>query len=72
VLGESEPPEGDLDDALGRHLRAAQALIGGLADDMAAAGATSASERAQRVQAELAAAEQIAAQIRERGGAAGR
>jgi hypothetical protein len=60
MAGYEVQPLADLLAELGRHLRAADALLAGLADDMAAAGAASASERAERVRAELRAAEEIA------------
>ena len=53
-------------DELGRHLRAADALISGLADDMAAAGAPTAAERAGRARAELQEAQGIADRMRGR------
>jgi hypothetical protein len=56
-------PDADLLAELGRHLRSADALLAGLADDMAAAGAATASERAERVRAELRAAEEIAIRL---------
>jgi hypothetical protein len=58
-----EPPYDGLEE-LGRHLRAADALLAGLADDMAAAGARSASERAERARAELTAAQAILERLR--------
>ena len=61
-------PDADLLAELGRHLRAADALLAGLADDMAAAGAATASERAERVRAELRAAEEIAIRLQALGG----
>ena len=66
-------PDADLLEELGRRLRAADALLAGLADDMAAAGAQTAKERIERARTELAAAADLAAQIRlQQGGATGR
>jgi hypothetical protein len=44
---------------LHRHLRLADLLLAGLAEDMAAAGAPTVTERTERVRAELAAARAI-------------
>lgn len=69
----SVPPEAELLQELGRHLRAADALLAGLSDDMLAAGARSASERAERAREELRAAAELAAELsRRHAGPAGR
>ena len=63
----AEPPQAAhaaLLDELGRHLRVADALLAGLADDMAAAGAQTASERTERVRSELSAAQEIAVRLK--------
>jgi hypothetical protein len=60
-----EPPAADLLEELGRHLRAADVLLAGLAEDMAAAGARTATERAERARAELTAALAIARRMLE-------
>jgi hypothetical protein len=60
----SDRPEADLLEELGRRLRAVETLLAGLADDMAAAGARSASERAERALTELRVAAEIAAGLR--------
>jgi hypothetical protein len=64
--------DADLLVELGRRLRAVEALLGGLAADMAAAGAQTASERAERALAELRLAGEIATELRRRGGGVGR
>lgn len=53
------PAAAELVEELTRRLRAADALLAGLADDMTAAGASSASERMQRVRVELQDAQQV-------------
>jgi hypothetical protein len=58
----------ELLDELDRHLRLADLLLAGLADDMAAAGAPTVTERTERVRAELAAARAIGDRL---GGQAG-
>jgi hypothetical protein len=65
MVAGSEGPEADLLEELGRRLRAVETLLAGLADDMAAAGARSASERAERGLAELRVAADIAARLRD-------
>jgi hypothetical protein len=58
--------DGDLLDALRRHVQAADAVLAGLADDMAAAGASMASERTERARTELVAAQLLAQELRGR------
>ena len=65
MVPDVEPSRVELLEELDRHLRVADALLSGLADDMAAAGAQTASERAERARAELQAARDIARRIAE-------
>jgi hypothetical protein len=58
------PSDAELLDQLDRHLRAADVVLAGLAEDMAAAGARTASERAERARAELQAARELGARLR--------
>jgi hypothetical protein len=66
-----DPTDADLLLQLARHLRAADAVLAGLAGDMAAAGARTATERTERARAELAAAAEITGRL-QTGGPAGR
>ncbi|MBK5306245.1 MAG: hypothetical protein JJD92_06105 [Frankiaceae bacterium] len=59
------PRATELIEDLNRRLRVADALLAALADDMTAAGASSASERAQRVRAELHGAREVVQQVAE-------
>jgi hypothetical protein len=69
VTSKAQPPvrsEAELLDEVRRRVRAADAVLTGLADDMAAAGASTASERTQRARAELTAAQLLVEELRGR------
>jgi hypothetical protein len=68
---DGSPPElartsAELLDELGRRLRAAETVLLGLAADMAAAGANTASERIDRAREDLEASQRLADELRRR------
>jgi hypothetical protein len=65
VVPAVEPSDVELIQELDRHLGLADALLAGLADDMAAVGAKTASERTERARAALQAARDTARRIGE-------
>jgi hypothetical protein len=56
----------ELGDELTRRLRAADVVLAGLADDMNAAGASSAGERTERARADLQAAQELVQELLQR------